>query len=411
MNKDNTITFAYKGQDFSGKIHKGIVEAGTKDYAISKIRAMKLLPIEVKEKSTTGLNTEINIGPKKSKPKDIALVVKQLASMINAGLPLIIALSSVQDQTKSKVLKQALQEVSKDIENGSSFSNALAKQGQIFPPIMIGMVKIGESGGFLEESLDSLSTNLDEELALRGKIKSAMSYPAVISIVAVIAVIVMLTFVVPMFEEMFAGMGEELPAPTQMLVNLSEVMPSVLPFLIVFVILFFLVWPRIKQKKPIRKILDPIKLNTPLIGKIYKKTIIAKFAKNLSTMITAGVPLMQALDIVKETSGNIVLENAINNLIEEVKAGRSLSGPMSKEKIIPPLMSQMVSIGEESGNIETMFENVAEYYDKDVKEATDSLTSIIEPILLIVVGLLIGGMVISLYLPMFSMYDTLQQTS
>lgn len=410
MNKE-TITFAYKGQDFSGKIHKGIVEAGTKDYAISKIRAMKLLPIEVKEKSTTGLNMEINIGPKKSKPKDIALVVKQLSSMIRAGLPLIIALSSVQEQTKSKVLKQALKEVSKDIENGSSFSSALAKQGQIFPPIMIGMVKIGESGGFLEESLESLSKNLDEELALRGKIKSAMSYPMVISIVAVIAVIVMLTFVVPMFEEMFSGMGEELPAPTQMLVNLSEVMPSVLPFLIIFIILFFLVWPRIKQKKQIRKIIDPIKLNTPLIGKIYKKTIIAKFAKNLSTMITAGVPLMQALDIVKDTSGNIVLENAINNLIEEVKAGRSLSGPMLKEKIIPPLMAQMVSIGEESGNIETMFENVAEYYDKEVKEATDSLTSVIEPILLILVGLLIGGMVIALYLPMFSMYDTLQQTS
>jgi len=401
------INYKYRAQNPDGKIVKGILEASNQNGAVQKLRLMKLMPIEISEQDTTGLNMEINLTPKKVKLGDLALMTRQLASMLTSGLPLIRALSSVQGQTKNKTLKKALQNVLRDVEAGSSLSSAMEKQDGLFPEIMVGMIRVGETGGFLDESLTSLADNLEDDVDLRSKIKSAMAYPMVVSIMAVAGIATMLVFVVPMFVEMFASMNAELPLPTKILIAMSENAPIGLSILAVFGVLYWLLWPRYKNRKEVKRVLDPIKLKTPIIGKIYHKILISRFAKNISTMLNSGVPLMQSLNIVGETAGNYVLEKAIEDITNDVKAGKSISKPLEKNEIFPYMLVQMVSVGEDSGNLEEMFKNVAEFYDKEVKTTTEKLTSIIEPLLIVVMGVVIGGMVISLYMPMFSMYGNL----
>jgi type IV pilus assembly protein PilC len=398
-------TYAYKAQDASGKIVKDTIEASNEATAISKIKQLRMFPIEIAERDTTGLNREINLGVKRpAKLKDVALMTRQLSSMLNAGLPLIRALRSVEANTKNAKVKEALRKVAGDVESGGTLSSAMAKHEFVFPPIMVGMVKVGETGGFLEKSLEALADNLEDDVELRGKIKAAMAYPIVVSIMAVLGVTVMLLFVVPIFQQMFEDMGSELPLPTQILVLLSKGMPIIVPVMLLLFGAYFVLWPRYRNTLQVRKVTNPIMLKLPIIGKVYHKIIIGRFSKNLSTMLSAGVPLLQALTIVSETAGNVVLEEAINSVAEEVKNGKPVAKPMGKHPIFPNMLVQMVAVGEESGAVETMFENVANFYDQEVKATTDQLTSLIEPILIVGIGVVIGGMVIALYLPMFSMY-------
>lgn len=405
---NDLITFYYRAVDKNGdrsKIIKGTVETSTKAAAITKLESMNLEPVEVSEKDVSGLNKEINIGGKKKvKLKDIAIAVKQLSSMLDSGMPLIRALNAVEEQTNSKRLKEAFQEIARDVKAGSSLSAALATHSDIFPQIMIGMVKVGETGGFLSESLNSLANNLESDVELRGKIKGAMAYPVIVCIMAVIGISVMLLFVVPIFTDMFTSMGGQLPLPTRMMVAASNAMPYILPVVIALIIAFKITWPKLKTKTAVREVIDPIKLKMPVVGKVYHKILISRFATNMSTMLNSGVSLMEALSIVGETSGNIVLEKAIDSVANEVKAGKSISSPLAKHDIFPNLLTNMVAVGEESGVLEQMFQNVSRFYDQEVKTSTDQLTSMIEPLLIVFIGVAIGGMVIALYLPMFSMY-------
>jgi type IV pilus assembly protein PilC len=293
-------------------------------------------------------------------------------------------------------------EVRDDVEEGAALSDALAQHPNDFPPIMINMVRAGETGGFLEGALASIATNFEKEVKLRSTIKSAMTYPVVVLVMSLVAVFVMLTFIVPIFQKMFESLGGSLPVPTQILVNLSQSMIWLGPVLAVLIIAFWIWWRNTKNTPRMRRIVDPWKFRIPVFGRLFKRIAIARFTRNFGSMLGAGVPILQALRIVGETSGNWVIENALVNVADSVRQGESIAVPLAKESVFPPMVTQMVSVGEDAGSLELMLEKFAVLFDLEVEAMTVALTSLIEPLLVAFLGVVVGSMVIALYLPIFN---------
>jgi len=400
-------TFEYAVRDKGGKIVKGRVEAPNQAAVANRLREMGMAAVSIEEVTNGGLQREITIPgfSEKITLKDLAIMSRQLATMINAGLSLIRALSILAEQTESKPLAKTLAQVRNDVETGVAFSVALGKHEAVFPPLMINMVKAGEVGGFLDQVLLSVAGNFEAEVKLRGKIKSAMTYPVVVFVIAILAVVGMLLFIVPVFAKMFATLGGALPAPTQFLVFLSGVVKWAIGPLVVASIVFAVWWSKHKNDRAVRERLDPVKLKMPVFGKLFQKIAISRFTRNFGTMIHAGVPLLQALDIVGETSGNLVIERATRAVQESVRKGESLTGPLSSHAIFPPMVVQMMAVGEDTGALDTMLTKVADFYDQEVESTTEQLTSLIEPLMIVVLGSLIGSMIIALYMPIFSVFN------
>lgn len=395
----------YTSRNQSGKVVKGRLEAPSESAVLGKLQSMGLSPLSVQEgKANSGMNMEISLrGFEKGVDlKSLAVMSRQLSTMISSGLPLLRALHILGDQTENKKLKEIMSRVANDVETGGSFSDALAKHPLDFPPIMISMVRAGEAGGFLEGALDSLATNFEKDAKLRGEIKSAMTYPIMVLLIALVAVVIMLTFIVPIFKTMFEGLGSSLPAPTQFLVNISQNMFWIVPTIVVLVIVGMVWWKRNKNTESVRKTLDPLKLKAPVFGTLVQKIAVARFTRNFANMIGAGVPILQALNIVGSTSGNYVIEMATKRIAESVKLGQSISKPLAEESVFPPMVVQMMSVGEDSGSLEIMLVKIADFYDAEVESATKGLTSMIEPLLIAFLGIVIGGMVVALYMPIFS---------
>lgn len=402
-------TFEYQALDTGGKVVKGRIEAAHQGAVAGRLKTMGIAPVAITEVSTTGMNREIHLGGGSGvKTKDLAVMARQLATMVAAGLSLLRALSILADQTENKTLAKVLNTVRADVETGLSLSAALERHREIFPPLMLNMVKAGELGGFLEDVLVSVANNFEAEVALRGKIKSAMTYPVVVFFIAIAAVIGMLMFIVPVFAQMFSDMGAELPAPTKVLVWLSNVLKWSAAPLAVVGILFGLWWRKHKNDLAVRQRVDPVKLKTPVFGPLFQKVAIARFTRNFGTMIRAGVPLLQSLDIVGETSGNIVISNAVKDVRDSVRSGQSLTGPLAQHKVFPPMVVQMMAVGEDTGALDTMLDKIADFYDEEVEAMTEQLTSLIEPIMIVVIGSIIGGMIVALYMPIFSIYNAIQ---
>jgi type IV pilus assembly protein PilC len=403
-------TFEYAVRDRAGKVVKGRIEATNEAAVANRLRGMGLAPLSVSEVSNSGLQREINIPGlgERITLKDLSVMARQLATMINSGLSLLRALAILAEQTESKPLAKVIGQVRSDVETGSSFSAALSKHEQTFPPLMINMVKAGEVGGFLDEVLLSVAANFESEVRLRGKVKSAMTYPVVVLFIAILAVIGMLLFIVPVFSGMFASLGGELPAPTKVLVVLSGVLKWAIWPLLVVVVLFSIWWGRHKNDRAVREKIDPIKLKMPVFGKLFQKIAVARFTRNFGTMIHAGVPILQALDIVGETSGNLVVEKAARSVQESVRSGHSLAGPLAEHPVFPPMVVQMMAVGEDTGALDTMLGKVADFYDQEVEATTEQLTSLIEPLMIVVIGGIIGGMIIALYMPIFSIFNLVQ---
>jgi type IV pilus assembly protein PilC len=401
--------YQWRAATVTGAETKGTLEAASESAVLAKLRAQNLLPLSVVPLSKTGLNRDIAIPgfEKRVATKDLAVFAKQFAGLIHAGLPLMRALAIISDQTENKLLASALVAVQVDIESGRSFSAAMAAQPKVFPPLMVSLVSVGETGGFLSESLDAIARAYRADVDLQQKIKSAMTYPIIVLIIAVIGVIAMITFVVPVFESMFASMGGELPLPTQILVVLSRNMVWILPVLVVLTVAVVVWHQRVKNTDRFRGVVDPFLLKMPVFGTLITKIAVARFARNLSMMLKAGVPLMQALDLVGRASNNKAVEDALQSVRESVRLGKSFSAPLAKAAVFPPLVAQMVSVGEESGSLPDMLESIADFYETEVNAASEQLTSMIEPIMMTVLGLLIGGMVVALYMPMFTMYEQL----
>lgn len=405
-----TKSFDYVIRDKAGTLTKGRLEGPNEAAVAGRLRTMGVAPISITEVSTTGLQKEISIPGISDKVglKDLAIMSRQLATMINAGLSLLRSVTILAEQTESKPLQKVLVQVRGDIETGTAFSIALSKHEQVFPPLMINMVKAGEVGGFLDQVLLSVATNFEDEVALRGKIKSAMTYPVVVLVIAILATVGMLLFIIPIFAGMFSDLGGELPIPTQILMAMSDGLKIIGIPLVVVIVAFAIWWGRHKNDQAIREKVDPFKLKVPVFGKLFQKIAVARFSRNFGAMIHAGVPILQALDIVGETSGNYVIEKATKDIQESVRQGKSLTGPLSEHKVFPPMVVQMMAVGEDTGALDTMLEKIAEFYDQEVEATTEQLTSLIEPIMIVGIGGIIGGMVIAMYLPIFSIFDLIE---
>lgn len=404
--------YTYRAIDAAGGgVVKGTIEAASDGAVAAKLRAQGLTPLEVTLTSKTGLNQEISIPgfEKRVKVATLAVFAKQMAGLINAGLPLMRTLSILIEQAEDKKLRSALIGVQSAVESGASFSAALATYPDVFPPLLISMVRVGETGGFLGQSLSTIAETYQGEAELQAKIKSATTYPIIVFSIAIIGVIAMVTFVVPVFKGMFENLGSDLPLPTQILVTLSNNMIWILPVAAALSIAAWMWWVRNRRKESVRKAVDPIKLKLPVFGPLATKIAVARFTRGLSMMLHAGVPLVQALSIVGAASNNWKIEQAVRDIQESVKQGRSFAAPLAKAEVFPPMVAQMAAVGEESGTLADMLGSIADFYENEVETATDQLTSAIEPILIVGIGIIIGGMVVSLYMPIFSIYGELGQ--
>lgn len=405
-----TKTFEYAVRDRAGKVVKGRIDATNQAAVANRLRTMGMAPISISEVQSTGLQREISIpgfGDKISL-KDLAVMSRQMATMISAGLSLLRTLSILAEQTESKALAKVLAQVRNEVETGVALSASMAKHKDVFPPLMVNIIRAGETGGFLEQSLVGVAENYESEVKLRATIKSAMTYPVMVFFMAILAVVGMLLFIVPVFKDMFEGMGGELPLPTQILVYLSQLLRWIAPALVVAIIAFAMWWKRHKHDDSIRAKVEPLKLRLPVFGPLFKKVAIARFSRNFGTMMAAGVPILQALDIVGDTSGNWAIEQAVKKVQESVRTGQSLSGPLADHPVFPPMVVQMMAVGEDAGALEIMLEKISEFYDQEVQATTEQLTSLIEPLMIAILGVIIGGMIIALYMPIFNIFNLIE---
>ena len=402
------MSFAYTSRDARDRVVKGRMEAGSERAALQQLRTMGLSPISIAPaKKLKGLNMELSIPgfQKHVGLTDLAVMSRQMATMTAAGLSLLRTLNILSEQTENKQLAQVLAVIRSDVETGVSLSEAFDKHDVVFPPIMINLVRAGETGGFLEDALNSVADNFESEMKLRDTIKSALAYPVIVLIMALLAVVGMLIFIVPVFEKMFNGLGGDLPAATQVLVVLSNGMVWVGPVLLIAAIVFSVWWRKNKHTLAVRRVVDPFKLKLPVFGQLLTKLAIARFSRNFATMIGAGVPILHSLKIVGETSGNYVIESALMKVQESVSQGRSIATPLALEPVFPAMVTQMIAVGEDAGALEQMLTKIADFYDQEVQSTTEQLTALIEPLMIAVIGVVIGGMVVALYLPMFSVFD------
>ena len=402
--------YEYQVRDRQGKVQTGQIEAQNEALVAKRLREMGLSPVAITEVKTGGLNTEIRIPGLSDRIslKDIAIMSRQLATMIASGLSLLRALTILAEQTENKTLGGLVDRVRVDVESGSSLSGAMAKHPKAFPPLMVNMVKAGEVGGFLDTVLESVAKNFESEVKLRSKIKSAMTYPVVVFSIAILAVTGMLLFIVPVFEEMFTNLGGELPLPTKILVYMSTGLRFGAIPLVILIIVGIVLWNRNRQNLGFREKVEPLFLKAPVFGNLVQKIALSRFTRNLSSMLRAGVPILQALDIVGEVSGNIVVERAANDVRESVRRGNSLAGPLGQHPVFPPMVVQMMAVGEDTGALDSMLDKVADFYDQEVEATTDALTSLIEPLMIAVLGALVGGMIVALYMPIFGVFDLIE---
>jgi type IV pilus assembly protein PilC len=332
---------------------------------------------------------------------------RQFATMIDSGLSLLRALSILSEQTESQALAKVLAEVRTDVEGGAALSVAMAKHSA-FPPLMVNMCRAGEVGGFLDKVLLQIAENMEAEVKLRAKIKSAMTYPVVVFVIAIIAVVGMLLFIVPVFTKMFDSLGGELPTPTKILVFLSSAMKIAAPVALLASFPLLAGWRKIKDTERVRNVVDPMKLKVPIFGNLFRKVAISRFSRNLGTMLHSGVPILRSLEIVGEASGNVVIRNAAKAVEESVRRGDSMAAPLSEHSVFPPMVVQMLAVGEDTGAMDTMLHKISDFYDQEVEATTEALTSIIEPLMIAVLGSIVGAMIVALYMPIFSVFDLIK---
>ena len=402
-------TFDYQVRDRAGKVVRGRIDAESPTAVASKLKSMGYAPISITE-ANAGLNKEIKIPGvgNKVKLKDLAISARQFATMINSGLSLLRALAILSDQTENKALAEVYGSVRLAVEQGSSLSQALGQHPKVFPPIMVNMTRAGETGGFLDQVLLQLADNFEAEVKLRSTIKSAMTYPLVVFGFAILSVTGMLLFIVPIFAQMFDNLGGVLPLPTRILVLLSSILKTHMPLIVLLLNVGLILWKKYKNTPRVRNVVDPMKLKTPVFGPLFQKIALSRFSRNLGTMIHAGVPILQSLDIVADTTGNVVIARAIRDVEVSVRQGESLAGPLVNHPVFPPMVVQMMAVGEDTGSLDAMLHKISDFYDQEVEATTEALTSLIEPIMIAVVGAIVGAMIVALYMPIFKVFDLIK---
>jgi len=394
-------TYEYKGRDRAGNLVSGQLIGDSEGLVMIKLREMGMTPIEVK-RAKAGLKMEINLRPGRVKLKDLAVFSRQFATMVNSGLPILRALAILGDQTENKELQKVLVQVRLDVEQGQSLSGAMARSPKAFSDLYVAMVKAGETGGVLDNVLLRLADNIEKEVELRRKVKSAMTYPVVVVMLVGLIMSAMLLFVVPQFKSIYAQLGGTLPLPTQILLTASNAVRSYWYVFALFLFGMSFAFRRYKRTDRGRAQMDAVKLKIPVFGGLFHKTALARFSSTLGMLLRSGVPILQALDIVSETVNNKVISSAVGDVQGAVREGESMAKPLSRHSVFPPMVVQMLAVGEETGAVDTMLDKVAEFYNAEVTASVDALTSLIEPLMIAIVGGAVGAAVIALYMPMFN---------
>ena len=399
-------TFVFKAMDLAGVKSKGQLEADSKQQVTDQLRGRGLIVLDIAEKGAHDINFELF---DRVKLTDIAIFTRQLATMISSGMTILRSLYVLEEQTESKKLAETIVKVRYDVEAGLAFSDALERHPKIFSPLFVAMTRAGETGGVLEDALLRTADQLEKEDSLRRQVKSAMVYPAVVITVAFGVLIALVTFLVPVFMHVFKQFGGNLPFMTKITVAMSKAVTSYWWALILGgagIAFAFLKWKRSPTGRPQW---DRIRLRFPMkIGEIVRKVSLARWSRTFSTLIAAGVPLLQAIDITGKTAGNAVVEEAMDDVVTSVKRGGTIAEPLRQNDVFPIMVGHMVGVGEETGELDTMLTKLAEFYEDQVNAAVKALTSILEPVMIVVVGAMVGFITISMYLPLFKVYDQIK---
>lgn len=401
-------TFVYKVRDRRGKAFTGNMEGENREVVASRLQEMDYFITSVSEKKKNLLFSNQTTLFQNIKLRDLTIFYRQFATMVNAGLTLVNSLNILTEQVENKALSDIVKIVKSDIEAGFTLSNAMAKHPQVFSELYISMVRAGEVGGVLDEILKKIADLMEKEFAIKQKIKSAMAYPSFVIGAAALMTIFMLTFILPQFVGVFAQFGGELPALTQFFVTLTYLFNKywyIFFMIIVGLIFAFLAYTKTTNGK---FNFDKFKLNAPVFGEINSKGAIARFTRIFGTLIKSGVPILEALSVSSNAIGNLVISKAVLDAKTKIKEGQSISGPLAASGVFPPMVTQMIMVGEESGELEEMLVNVANFYDQEVDRTVEKLTAIIEPLMMVFIGLTIGTMIIAMYLPIFNMVNLIQ---
>jgi type IV pilus assembly protein PilC len=401
-------TFAFKAVDLAGIPHSGTIDGVDKKTVTSELkdRGLKVMALEEKK---SGLQMELRLGPKRVKAGELTVMSRQLATMISSGMTLLRAFYVLEEQIENQLLRETVSAVREDIEAGLSFSDALERHPKVFNPLYVAMVRAGEAGGVLEESLERIADQLEKDDSLRRQVKSAMAYPIVVMSFAFLVLIGMIAFIVPVFVGVFKDFGGELPAITKFTVALSNAVTGQWYFLLAGAVAAFVGFRKWKSSSWGRPQWDQFRLRIPFkIGDTVQKIALARWSRTFSALYGAGVPIMQAIEVTGQTAGNTVVNRAMDAVIESVKSGGSIAAPLKDAPIFPPMVSQMIAIGEETGNLDTMLSKVADFYEDQVAAAIKALTSILEPVMIVLVGGIVGFIVVAMYMPMFKVYDAIK---
>jgi len=394
--------YIWKGKNTHGEKRKGEVEAADLAGAQAQVKRLRITDAVVKEKPKDLLEN-ISFFKPKVQGRDIVIFTRQLSTMINAGLPLVQGLEILEKQQENPTFKKALGEIRQDVEAGSTLADSMRKKPKIFDALFTNMIEAGETGGILDTILTRLAVFMEKSMALKKKIKGAMTYPTVCLAISILILIVILVFVVPVFKSMFEGFGHNLPLPTQIVVNLSEFFKSYFIYIFIAFFLFSLAVKKIYQTTKGRMAIDRGLLRSPVFGILLRKVAVAKFTRTLSTMLSAGVPILEALQVVAKTAGNKVIEQAVFRVGDSIAEGRPIAEPLEESGVFPNMVVQMINVGESVGALDAMLEKIADFYDEEVDQAVENLTAMIEPFMMVFLGGMIGGIVVAMYLPIFKL--------
>ncbi len=394
--------YLWAGKNRKGVKKKGQMEAPNEDAVRASLNRQKITPTKVKAKPKD-LFENIPFLQQKVTQGDVILFCRQFSTMIDAGLPIIQCLDILYSQQENPSFKKMLRSIKENVEGGQTFADALKKFPKQFDDLFVNMIAAGEAGGILDAILQRLSAYLEKAAKLKAQVKGAMTYPAITLSVAIIVVAVIMVFVIPVFQQMFADFGGALPLPTQIVVNLSNFIRSNIVYMIIAAILFFYAFRRFYKTERGVRVIDDWSLKLPIFGDLLRKVAVAKFTRTTGTMLTSGVAILETLEIVAKTAGNKTIERAVYETRSGIAEGRTMSDPLGESGVFPAMVCQMIAVGESTGALDTMLVKIADFYDEEVDQAVDNLTSAIEPVMMVFMGILIGGLVVAMYLPIFKM--------
>jgi type IV pilus assembly protein PilC len=398
--------FVWEGKTAQGKILKGEMEALNQQSVLARLRSQRIQPIptRVREKGK-GLDRQITIPGlgSKVKDRDVMIFTRQFATMIDAGLPIVQCLDILSQQTENKVFRNTIRTIKQDVEGGATLAEALKKHPKIFDDLYVNMVAAGEAGGVLNTILNRIAIFIEKASKLKRKVKGAMIYPCTIVVVAVAVVSILLLYVIPVFGELYGGAGKALPLPTQMTINVSNWFRAYFLYIVGAVVAIIVALRMYSKTEKGRLMIDGFLLRLPIIGDLLRKVAVARFSQNMSILLSSGVPILDGLAITARTAGNKIVEQAVMKCRISISQGKTIAEPLTESKIFPPMVCQMVAIGENTGSLDSLLKKVAEFYEDEVDSAVANLTALMEPIIMVVLGVIIGGLVISMYLPIFQL--------